>query len=201
MIFFKSYLYFQVNQKKVDWSSEAGKKLADSMILPEKVQEFAICREILATQNSKVYLQSTYPFASLFLAYNLSQAVNKKFNLYAAPVGVRGILYTLTGLFSLGVYCFLTDFTEVTYETIIDKQLIEADPEFAECGVIFYDKILKRNQALRELMGKEGERKYSKLGNENFGIRQLRIALVHRKQFFESMIKKTGDNEELIETA
>lgn len=94
------------------------------------------------------------------------------------------------------MYCLLTDYTEVSYEASIDQKLCDTDPEFAQAGAIFYDKILKRNQALRELMGNEGERKYSKLGNENFGIRHPRIALVHRKQFFESMMSKTEDGED-----
>lgn len=80
--------------------------------------------------------------------------------------------------------------TEVYYETDVDKKLCELGEDFIESGVIFYQKILERNQALRELMGKEGESKYSKLGNENFGLRQPRLALMHRKQFFEEKLKE-----------
>lgn len=184
-----------MNQKKVDWNSEAGRKLADALLLSEKVQEFAICREILSTLNSKVYLQSTYPFVALFFAYTFSSSVNKKLNLYAVPAAPRVILYTLTGLFSLGLYFFLTDYTEVYYETVVDKKLCELGTDFIESGVVFYNKMLKRNQALRELMGNEGQKKYTKMGNENFGIRQPRLALVHRRQFFEEKLLSIGDEE------
>ncbi|KAG7306252.1 hypothetical protein JYU34_008852 [Plutella xylostella] len=185
----------KVNQKKVDWESEAGMKLADSILLPEKVQEFAICREILSTQNIKLYLQSTYPFVCMFFGYNVAQKANKRLNLYSLPASARCVMYSLVASFSMGLYFLLHDYTEVYYETVVDKKLCEVNPEFVECGVTFYDKMLKRNQALRELMGKEGESKYTKFGNENFGVRQPRIALVHRKQFFQNQLEqKEGED-------
>ncbi|KAJ0175565.1 hypothetical protein K1T71_008724 [Dendrolimus kikuchii] len=184
----------QVNQKNIDWSSETGIKLADALMLPEKVQEFAICREILMTKNNKIIYESIYPFLCIFFAYNLSQYLNKRLNLYAAPTALRTVLYSIVGVFSLGSYFLLKDMTEVKYETEVDKKLCELGPEYIESGVIFYDKLLKRNQALRELMGREGERKYSKLGNENFGIRQPRLALIHRKQFFDQKLKEITQN-------
>lgn len=185
-------MFFQVNQKKVDWSSETGMKLADALILPENVQKFAICREILMTHNNKVFFESVYPFACLFFVYNLSQYLNKRLNLYAANTSLRASFYTIVGLFGLGAYFLMKDMTEVYYETNVDKKLCELGPDFIESGVIFYDKLLKRNQALRELMGSEGERKYSKLGNENFFLRQPRVALMHRKLFFERMLKSNN---------
>lgn len=89
--------------------------------------------------------------------------------------------------------------TEVHYETEVDKKLCELGPDFIESGVIFYDKLLQRNQVLRELMGSEGERKYSKLGNENYFLRQPRLALIHRKQFFEERLKATRNISENID--
>lgn len=186
----------KVNQKKIDWTSEAGQKLADSLILPERVQQFAICREILMTQNNKVQYEATFPFICIFFVYNLTTYLNRKLNLYAGPVAMRGTLYSIAGLFGVGTYFLLKDMSEVYYETEVDKSLCALGPEYVEAGVIFYDKILKRNQALRELMGAEGEKKYSKLGNENFFLRQPRLALVHRKLYFENELKRleTQDN-------
>lgn len=192
--FYRIFFPLQVNQKSINWSSEIGIKLADALILPEKVQEFAICREILMTKNNKIIYESMYPFLSIFFAYNLSQYLNKRLNLYAAPTYIRSFMYSIVGLFSLGTYFLFKDMTEVAYETEVDKDLCKLGPEYIESGIIFYDKLLKRNQALRELMGKEGERKYSKLGNENFGLRQPRLALVHRKQYFSQKLKEATQN-------
>ncbi|CAH2108293.1 unnamed protein product [Euphydryas editha] len=183
----------QVNQKKVDLSSEIGKKLGEALILPDKVKEFAICREILMTQNNKVMFESVYPFMSIFLVYNLSQYLNRRLNLYAAPLNARVVLYSIVGLFGLGVYFLMKDVTEIHYETSVDMKLCELGPDFVESGVIFYEKLLQRNQALRELMGKEGEKKYTKLGNENYGLRQPHVALIHRKQFFDLKLKESKE--------
>ncbi|KAI8422270.1 hypothetical protein MSG28_006157 [Choristoneura fumiferana] len=180
----------KVNQNNIDWTSETGQKLANALILPEDVQQFAICREILMTQNNKVQFESTYPFICIFFVYNITQYLNRRLNLYAAPAAVRGILYSIAGLFGLGTYFLLKDMTEVYYETEVDRTLCDLGPEYIKAGATFYNKILLRNQALRELMGKEGEKKYSKLGNENFFLRQPRIALVHRKQYFENQLKE-----------
>lgn len=187
----------QVNQKKVDWTSETGQKLANAMILPERVQQFAICREILMTQNNKVVYESTYPFVCLFLAYNISHHINRKLDLYSRPVSLRATLYSIVGIFSIGVYFLLKDMTQVHYETAVDMKLCEMGQDFIESGIIFYEKLLQRNQALRELMGSEGERKYTKMGNENFFLRQPRIALVHRKQFFEEKLREIKNTDSM----
>lgn len=194
----------KVNQKNVDWTSETGEKLADALILPEKVQEFAICREILMTHNNKIIFDSAYPFVTIFMIYNIAQSLNKKMDFYNRPIMLRVILYTILGVFGAGLYFLMKDMTEVHYETETDRKLCELGLEYIESGKMFYEKLLKRNQALRELMGREGEQKYSIYGNENFGIRQPRLALVHRKQFFEDKLKELsgtqadGDNEEHI---
>lgn len=147
------------------------------------------------TQNNKIIYDSIYPFASIFLVYNMAQAFNKKLNLYARPVMLRGILYSILGLFGTGLYFLMKDMTEVHFEAQTDKKLCELGPEYIESGKIFYEKILNRNQALRELMGREGEAKYSKMGNENFGLRHPRLALVHRKQFFEEKLKELSEGQ------
>lgn len=169
------------------------------MLLPDPVQKFAICREILATHNPKLFLETSFPLVTVMSTYTISQAVNQKLDLYSKPIALRGILYTLTGLFGIGLYFFLKDYTEVYFEAEVDKQLCDLGPEFIESGVIFYDKLLKRNQALRELMGSEGEKKYSMLGNENFFLRQPRISIVHRKQYFESRLKELQDQKKIVE--
>ncbi|XP_072938524.1 transmembrane protein 177 [Epargyreus clarus] len=187
----------QVNHKKLNLKTDIGKKLGEALIIPEKVQEFAICREILMVQNNKVIYESAYPFMCIFFVYNLSQYINKKLNLYAAPPPIRVTLYTIVGTFGLGMYFLLKDMTETFYETQVDKKLCELGDDYVESGVIYYKKLLQRNQALRELMGNDGPKKYTAMGNENYGIRQPRLALIHRKQFFESKLKESGKGEVL----
>lgn len=63
-----------------------------------------------------------------------------------------------------------------------------------DAGVRFYDKLLKKNVACRELTGDHSE--YTANGNENFMFRHKRQPLVHRKSFFEEKLKElNGKNE------
>lgn len=183
-----------MNQKDLDLTSEYGSKLGEALILSDKVKEFAICREILMTQNNKVMIESTYPFIAVFFVYNLSQYLNRRLNLYAAPQSLRGIFYSIIGLFGMGSYFLFKDMTEVHYEAQVDKKLCELGPDYIEAGLIFYEKLLQRNVALRELMGNEGKSKYTKLGNENYSVRQPHISLNHRKQFFELKLKEVNES-------
>lgn len=61
--------------------------------------------------------------------------------------------------------------------------------EMAAAGITFYDKMLKKNVAIRNLTGSNI---YTALGNENSFIRQKTLPLTIRKSFFE-MKKKELD--------
>lgn len=57
-------------------------------------------------------------------------------------------------------------------------------------GVSFYEKLLKKNIALRNLIGGNI---YTALGNENFFLRQKSLPLTIRKSFFEMKRKEFAD--------
>lgn len=63
-----------------------------------------------------------------------------------------------------------------------------------EIGVHFYDKLMNRNVALRELSGDYST--YSVKGNENSGwFRWLKLALSTRKVFFEQELDEARRKE------
>ena len=57
-------------------------------------------------------------------------------------------------------------------------------PDFAEGGIEYYQKLLARNRALRELLGDEGRRRFTPEGNYKTSIanwiEDLTIPAVHR---------------------
>jgi hypothetical protein len=76
---------------------------------------------------------------------------------------------------------------------------------FIEAGIRFYEKLLKKNVAIRELTGDDGQftamgkvlrmltfQNYRNtfLGNENFMIRTKTLPLTLRKTFFELKLKE-----------
>lgn len=58
---------------------------------------------------------------------------------------------------------------------------------FIESGIRFYEKLLKKNIAIRELTSDDSQ--YTAKGNENFLIRTKSLPLTIRKTFFELKLK------------
>lgn len=139
-------------------------------------------------ESPKALLELFYVSFPLIAYYGLSTHINQRFNLYSKPRPLRVAVYGLLGTFIAAYYCFLQDFTQVYFETRTDKELKETDPIFSEGGKEFYTKLMERNAALRALMGREGESKFTAFGNENYLIRQRHVALSDRKAFFEAAL-------------
>ncbi|KRT81873.1 hypothetical protein AMK59_5928 [Oryctes borbonicus] len=175
----------KVRHDSVPWGTEEATQLLESFILSENAQIYAIAREIKTADSAKSMLDIVYKTLGVLGCYSLSNLINTKLNLYIRPRGMRVALYVLVTAFMYGNYCFFKDFTQIYYEQYVDEFLKNKDPIFAEGGKEYYEKILQRNKALRKLLGREGENRFSSLGNENFFIRQRHVPLLHRKQFFE----------------
>ncbi|KAG5886565.1 hypothetical protein JTB14_011277 [Gonioctena quinquepunctata] len=156
----------KINQDSITWESEEAQSLLNSLVLSENAQLFAMAREIQFRQTPKLFFDTSYGVATCVTAYGLSSHINRKFDFYAKPLGVRLVIYTLV-------------------EGKIDKELKEKNKIFAEGGKEYYTKILERNKALRHLLGKDGEIKYSVLGNENYLFRNKHLPPVQRKSIFE----------------
>lgn len=90
-------------------------------------------------------------------------------------------------MFGYGVYSFLKDYTEVYYDTAIDKQLCQMGPEFVDAGARFYQKLLQKNIAVRNL---NQDNSYTASGNLHFGLRQKSLPLTIRKSYFEQQLEE-----------
>lgn len=91
------------------------------------------------------------------------------------------------------VYLFIYNLLKVSYDESTDEELATFGKTFLEAGIRFYDKLLKKNIAVRELTGDDSE--YTALGNENFILRQKRLPLVSRKSFLEEKLKELDEKE------
>lgn len=103
-----------IRGKPVDWNSQGGKYLEQSLVLSEDEQIFGIAREIIQIQNNSVYLNSIYPAVTIFSYYTLTSALNSKLRLFYRPLSLRLMLYAISGFFAFGVYSFATDYTQVS---------------------------------------------------------------------------------------
>uniref|UniRef100_A0A182PHU4 Amino acid transporter n=1 Tax=Anopheles epiroticus TaxID=199890 RepID=A0A182PHU4_9DIPT len=176
----------KIRNQPIDWSSEAGRLLEDALVLSEDEQVFGIARELLTMKTHKSLIQSIIPTVSWMFTYSLASQLNERCNFYARPRSLRLILYTICGLFGFGIYSFSTDMTEIYYETDVDKQMATLGPDVVDAGARFYDKVLKKNIAIRKLTGEDY---YTAKGNVNYMIRQKAAPLTLRKEFFQTGYK------------
>lgn len=177
----------RVRSKEVEWSSEHGKILQDSLVLTDTEQVFGITRSILMVKTHKLLIESFYPPICFMFIYGVGYYINEKMRLHGRPLAIRLCLYAILSVFGFGLYSFMKDFTQVHYETYVDKILADIAPEFIDTGIAFYDKLLKKNVALRNL---SGENIYTASGNENYMLRQKSLPLTIRKAFFEMKKKE-----------
>lgn len=77
-----------VKGKSIDWSSEHGESLQNSIVLSEIEQVFGISAAILERNTHKVMITSFYPAFCLYSVYTTGIFVNQKMNLYIKPLSV-----------------------------------------------------------------------------------------------------------------
>lgn len=169
-------------------------------------------------QNNSVYLKSFFASGWIFAYYVITSTLNSKLRLFYRPLSLRVVLYSIAGIFCYGNYAFFNDYTQVNfynfpsfqvyiqlsfqvnYDNSTDEKLAALGKGFVEAGIRFYDKLLKKNIACRQLTGDNSQ--YTSFGNEEFLIRTKRAPLTSRKVFFEQKLKelieqekKTGEGE------
>ncbi|XP_058464677.1 transmembrane protein 177 [Malaya genurostris] len=179
--------------KKIDWSSEAGKLLEECLVLNEDEQVFGMAREILNLNSHKLLLQSIIPSVMWVFTYSVGYLINRRNNLYIRPFSLRCMLYAICGTFGFGLYSFSTDMSEMYFDTQIDKQLADLGPDVSDAGARFYDKVLKKNIAMRKLTGDDY---YTAKGNINYLLRQKAAPLTMRKEFFVTSCKTSLGSKE-----
>ncbi|XP_049542441.1 transmembrane protein 177 [Anopheles darlingi] len=176
----------KIRNQPIDWESEGGKTLEQALVLTEDEQVFGIAREMLTMRTHKPLIQSIIPTVTWIFTYSLGSQLNERCNFYARPRSLRFALYTICGLFGFGLYSFSTDMTEIYYETDVDKQMARLGADVVDAGARFYDKVLKKNVAIRQLTGDDY---YTVKGNVNYLLRQKSAPLTLRKEFFQKGYK------------
>lgn len=147
-----------------------------------------MAKEIKERDSNKILFETFYTMFPLPMYYGLTTYINKRYDLYTKPLALRLLMYGFAGTLIATYYFFLKDLTQVHYEQKIDKELKDSNKIFVEGGKEYYTKMMARNQALRALLGKSGERKFTVMGNENYFIRQKHLPLSDRKSFFEETL-------------
>ncbi len=108
------------------------------------------------------------------MAYNF----NRKANLFARPLQIRLTLYTLLGTIVGTTWLLIKDFLTYHWEEKADEAAAGISEEYAQGAFEFYTKILKRNLAMRSLLGDEGPKLFTALGNDRETFRTKHVPYV-----------------------
>lgn len=185
-----------VNNLPVPWSSKAGNSLKNALILSTNAKKFIIARELSCLRKSQAFTQASIPTIALIVSYSISLGINKRLDLYAKPRFLRLFLYTIAGLFGYFVYILATDVDSVAIDGACDRAAAAMGRAYAEGGVEFYEKVLQRNMALRELMGSDGEKLYSAKGNDEVLIRTRHLPFTVRLEAMKKCLQSYEEKKE-----
>ncbi|XP_013106723.2 transmembrane protein 177 [Stomoxys calcitrans] len=174
----------------IDWNSESGKYLKESLVLTEDEQIFGLCKALLQAKTQYVLMNSIYPSLSFLTVYTVGSYLNSSLGLLARPFSLRLVMYSILGLFGFGSWCFLKDYSQVSLDADIDKNLSDKGSRFVQAGISYYDKQLKKNMALRKLLNDDT---FTVKGNVNYFLRQESLPLTIRKSYFESKLEESAN--------
>ena len=179
-----------LNNAAIDWDSAAGKCLLDSMVLSENGRQFAIARELFYLHTLHIYVRVALLGGSFFCAYWLGAAANAIYGFSRRlPTASRVVIYSLFAGMGATFYCFASDSYSWYRDRKVDRQAAGLGLEYAEGGVEFYNKLLKRNIALRALIGPEGGKRYTAYGNDIHFWRSPTVPLTSRRDAMQDYVK------------
>ena len=185
-----------INKVPVDWARQETEDLAQSLVLSQEAQKFAIAREILNFQEFNKLWDCIVASILFISSYAFCQWIKHKYDMYNKPLASRLILYTVGGFGGVGIYFAQKDFLRKRAERKVDEKLSQISPTYVKGGLEFYSKLLARNIAHRSLLDKHGHELFTEDGNFAYFIRQKTTPITKRKSLFESRIKEFMQEQE-----
>ena len=171
-----------VNSNEVDWSTGAGVQLLESLVLSTDAKAFAIAREIGYANTYHVWADAFLKCIFAYAAYGTGFGINTKFEMRSVMkkwgrVGMYGIIGSLYAF----LYLTIADTYYCNRDNRVDRKTAHLNAVYARGGVEYYEKTLKRNTALRALIGDGGAKLYTVYGNPMHMWRQPHVSPTTRR--------------------
>lgn len=135
------------------------------MQLSENAQKFLIAKLILQGDNYKYLIESFLPSLMLSTFYGVGHFAHTFFDLLHKPFLSSVFVHSILGGFIVLIYLFIKDGIHLSYEKSVEEKVYEKGESYIAGGIEYYEKMIERNKALRNLV-KNGHKRYSVLGNE-----------------------------------
>jgi hypothetical protein len=154
-------------RQPVKWDTKPGRKLLESLVLSEKAKKFAIAREMYYTDSHHISFMVVASIAAITTGCVIGEIIikAKKYQMMEKPPFVRVILYGFCFFFGAFNYIFVKDGLQTYYDVKSDKRAAMMGDEYFDGGIEYYSQMLKRNKALRKLMGQQGQAYFNSEGD------------------------------------
>lgn len=178
------------------WETREGEMLKGSLVLGDKAQRFVIARDIYWASTYYVEIQSTALSFSVLSCYLMARIANERLPfLSRVPRMGRVAWYGVIVAFNATMYICFKDGMSQYWDRKADHRAAALGRDYVEGGIEYYEKVLHRNRALRELLGNEGQRCYTSKGNINRLLRSDHVPITHRLDSLRSELHASGKSE------
>lgn len=173
---------------QVDWNPEINKEFQKSLILSEDAQKFLMARKILTvTENYLLYkifnisidiLVGIIIYELLYLVLNVTKKQRGK-NIFCMSVAT----------FTSGFFWLLISNVQHYYRELqLNEKMVALNDKYIKGGIEYYEKLSKRNKALRILLGKKGTHLFTSNGNENTFLEKS-ISVSDQIDYFKARVQ------------
>nr|ACO14556.1 Transmembrane protein 177 [Caligus clemensi] len=146
--------------------SREGKSFRDSLYLSDDAKKFAISRELYWALDTPLFVPPALSAITVHLIYVTCRAINSFLPLLYKSFSQRWGMYLGVTFIYYVLHKKSQDFFFNSRICGADKKAAEISPSYQDGGIEYYEKLLKRNAALRTLIPhKRGVRLYNLKGN------------------------------------
>lgn len=181
----------------INEDSKTGQMFMQSLILSDSAKKYSIARELVLTDTFRVLLKSISYSLSLLPMCALGTVVLS--SLPAKPAKFRAFAFFVLCNVGIVVCLLIRVALENYYQNDADSKVASISKEYIYGGIEYYEKLIQRNLALRNIVP-DGESMYSEKGDQLAFISLLsELPLTFRKKQLERKLQKCLEEDKKIE--
>lgn len=168
-------------------NTKSGQQFMESLILSEPAKKYSIARELILTDNYRLFIRSLSCPTTLIPMYALGCTIINA--LPPNPVSVRVLAFFLLCNFGVIFWILITSAIEYFYQHDADKKVCDIGEEYIYGGIEYYEKLIQRNLALRNIKP-DGKKVISEEGNEHTLFSVFTESLQQKIKYLEHRLEK-----------
>ena len=157
----------QIDDTDIPWNTNRGKTLRDNLILSDNAKKYALAQNIIQLQSIEYIFKGFYLTLMCPLSCGIYIKIINGTPNFKKLFFLRSAFFCCFSLFISTLLLITIDLFELENEINSDKEISKLGHNYIEGAIEYYDKLLKRNQSLRQILGEKGANTYTKEGNVN----------------------------------